>query len=182
MGKRVGKFGWVASVIALAVLVSGIAHASQFLAFGRDAQVRTSNLIALGRVVSMRSEWNDQRSGIYTDTEIALDEVWKGDPASDRVVVRTLGGRVGTVALEVDGAATFGTGERVLVFLRSEAGTFTPWGMRFGKYEVIDQGGSTFVVGTLPPTVSGAQHYPQVSFLLDELRAEVTSLVAAEAK
>jgi hypothetical protein len=37
-------------------------------------------------------------------------------------------------------------------------------------------------VGALPPTVSGAQHYPQVSVPLDELRTEVASLVSGEVK
>ena len=181
MGKKGGKFGLL-NALALAGLLVGAADASQFRTFGRDAQVRASDLIALGRVMSVRSDWDANHSAIHTDAEIALDEVWKGDPSSDRIVARTLGGAIGDVALEVDGAAKFTAGERVLVFLRSADGAYVPWGMRFGKYEVIEEGGSSFAVGTLPPTVAGAQKFPQVSLPLDDLRSEVMSLTAGEAK
>jgi len=185
MGKRFGKFGFAGFGLALAALVAGgavDAEASQFRAFGREAQVRGSDLIALGRVVSVGSDWDERHSAIHTDAEIALDDVWKGEPDSDRIVVRSLGGHVGNVALEVDGSASFTVGERVVVFLRAKDGAYLPWGMRFGKYEVVDEGGSAFAVGPLPPTVSGAQRFNQVSVPLDELHAEVTSFVSGEVK
>ena len=182
MGKKGGNI-WLLNALAVAGLLVGTADASQFRKFGRDAQVQTSDLIVIGRVVSVSSDWDAQHSAIHTDAEIALDEVWKGNPASDRIVTRTLGGTVGDVALEVDGAAKFTAGERVLVFLRTGSdGAYVPWGMRFGKYEVIEEGGSAFAVGTMPPTVAGAQHYPQISLPLDDLRSEVMSLAAGEAK
>jgi len=182
MGKRFRRFSLLGKGLALAALVVGTAQASQFRAFGRDAQVRGSDLIALGRVLSVHSDWDDRHSAIHTDAEIAVDEAWKGEPASDRIVVRSLGGRIGSLALEVDGSAEFTVGERVLVFLRAADGAYVPWGMRFGKYEVVDQGGASFAVGPLPPKVSRAQQFSQVSVLLDDLRAEVTSLTAGEDK
>lgn len=182
MGKRFGRLALTGFALALTALVAGSADASQFRAFNRDAQVRGSDLIALGRVVSVASDWDESHSAIHTDAEIAIDDVWKGEPTSDRIVVRSLGGRVGNVALEVDGSAAFTVGERVLVFLRTSGGSYLPWGMRFGKYEVVEEGGSAFAVGPLPPTVSGAQRFTQVSVPLDELHAEVTSLVSGEVK
>jgi hypothetical protein len=182
MGKRFGKLSFLGMGLAVLALLAGSAEASQFRAFSREAQVRGSDLIALGRVVSVHSEWDGAHSSIHTDAEIALDDVWKGDPASDRIVVRNLGGEVGNVSLEVEGSATFTVGEHVLVFLRSADGAYLPWGMRFGKYEVVEEGGSSFAVGALPPTVFGAQHFAQVSVPLDDLRAEVMSLIAGEVK
>ena len=177
MSKRVGRFATVGKALAVALCVASAAYASQFRAFNRAAQVRGSDLIALGHVVSVRSDWDEQHSAIHTDAEIAVDEAWKGDPSSDRIVVRSLGGRVGDVALEVDGGASFTVGEHVLVFLRAADGAYAPWGMRFGKYEVVDEGGESFAVGPMPPKVSGAQRYTQVSVPLDDLRAEVAGLV-----
>jgi len=181
MGKRFRGFGLIGKGLALALLLASAAQASQFRAFGRDAQVRGSDLIAIGRVVSVRSDWDERHSAIHTDAEIAIDEVWKGDPQGDRIVVRSLGGRVGNVALEVDGSAEFTIGEHVLVFLRAADGAYVPWGMRFGKYEIIDEGGASFAVGPLPPKVTGAQQFSQVSVPLDDLRAEVAAF-AGEVK
>jgi hypothetical protein len=184
-GGKKGMSGTRRSVLAALAAVAvftAAAEASQFKAFARKGQVAASELIVVGRVTSVRSGWDSRRSAIHTDAEVAIDEVWKGSPASDRVVVRTLGGRVDDVALEVDGAATFHQGERLLVFLHSTDDVYVPAGMRFGKYEIVDEGGASFAVGALPPTVSGAQHYPQVSVPLDELRTEVASLVSGEVK
>ena len=182
MSKRFKTLGSIVAALGFAGLLAASAQASQFRAFAREAQVKGSDLIALGRVVSVDSAWDAAHTAIHTDAEIALDETWKGSPASDHVIARSLGGHVDNVALEVDGAATFRVGEHVLVFLRQGDGAYMPWGMRFGKYEVIDEGGSSFAVGALPPTVSGAQHFPQVSVPLDDLRAEVKSLVDGEEK
>jgi hypothetical protein len=170
---------WLASLLLLGAVAS---WASQFESFDRAAQVAGSELILAGRVVSTRSEWTSDHSAIVTFADIAIDEVWKGTPPGDRVTVSTLGGSVDDVTLEVDGAATFTEGERVVVFLHEEAGRLAPWGMRFGKFSIEGEGEDAFVIGSLPPTVSGAQRYVQVSIPLAELRAEVEALVEKEAE
>src|SRR5205085_348334 len=112
MGFR-AKATWQTGVriTGLLALVAGTAFATQFNSFDRAAQVRGSDLIVIGRVLVVRSDWNADHSAIVTDAELAIDEVWKGAPA-DRMSVRTFGGRVGNVALEVEGAAEFASGER----------------------------------------------------------------------
>ncbi|MGH7822004.1 MAG: hypothetical protein ACREQ9_19755 [Candidatus Binatia bacterium] len=169
--------------IALASLLALIAlpaAASQFKAFDREAQVKGSDLILVGHVLSTRSEWAPNRSAIYTDAEIAVDEVWKGLPASDRVVVRTVSGTVDGVTLEVEGAARFTEGEEVLVFLHDGGGVLTPWGMAFGKYEIVGSGADEFAIGSMPPAVSGAQKFVQVSITMDDLHDEVRSILDKE--
>ncbi|MGH7856594.1 MAG: hypothetical protein ACREQY_04630 [Candidatus Binatia bacterium] len=162
---------------ALAALMALPVAASQFKAFDREAQVDGSDLVLLGRVLSTRSDWAPNRSAIFTDAEIAVDEAWKGLPASDRVTVRTLGGAVDDVTLEVEGAARFAEGEQVLVFLHEEGGVLTPVGMAFGKYEIIGSGADEFAIGSMPPAVSGAQKFVQVSIAMDDLHDEVRSIV-----
>lgn len=168
-------------LIALLALTAAPVAASQFQAFDRTAQVAGSELIITGRVLAAWSDWTPDRSAVVTDVEIELDEVWKGIPLSDRIVVRTLGGTVDGVTLEVDGAARFVNGEEVLLFLDEQAdGSLTPWGMRFGKYSVVGDGADAFLVGSLPPVVSGAQEYVQISIPLEDLRAEVAAVIEKE--
>lgn len=178
MSRRLG--GISAVIVAVLGSALGLASATQFQAFDRDGQVRGSELIAVGRVVATASHWNEAHSAIVTDVDVALDEVWKGSPAGNRITVRTLGGAVDNVALAVEGTATFRADERVVLFLRSANGFYEPWGMRFGVYEIIAVDGASFVIGALPPAVSGAQRFTQVSLPLEDLKAEVGGLVAAE--
>jgi hypothetical protein len=54
---------------------------------------------------------------------------------------------------------------------------FVPWGMRFGKYEILGVAGDLFAVGALPTAASDAQGYEQVSLPLNDLRDEIAALV-----
>lgn len=166
----------ITSLLVLGLMAS-VSWASQFEAFDRASQVRESELILVGRVLSTRSEWTPNRSAIVTDAVVAIEEVWKGLPASDRVTVRTLAGTVDGVTLEVEGAARFTEGEEVMVFLDEVDGHFVPWGMRFGKYSVVESDGEVFLVGALPPSITGAQKFVQVSIASDDLHDEVRSIL-----
>ena len=161
----------------LSLLFGRSAGASEFEVFDRGAQVAASDLIVVARVLSVHSEWAADRSAIHTDAELLIDDVWKGFTDSDHVVVRNPGGTVDHVAAKVDGTAQFAVGEHVLVFLRRTGTEFEPLGMRFGKYEIVGSGANASVVGSLPPVVTAAQKFEQVSLRLDELRAEVVGLV-----
>jgi hypothetical protein len=157
-------------------------RASDFASFDRKLQVDHSDLVLTGSVTSVTSSWSPDHSVIYTDAELAIDDVWKGFPDRDRIVVRSLGGRVGRVGLEVDGAAPFAVGERVLVFLKQTGAVFTPVGMKFGRYEVRGHGADLFAVGSPPPAAREAQPYETVSVPLEELRKDVAALVAGGAR
>jgi len=154
--------------------------ATQFEPFDRATQVRGSDVILLGRVAAVRSGWNDSRTAIFTETQIDVTEVWKGMPATDRVVVRVPGGNAGEIEQVVEGAARFETGELVVVFLEREAETYRPWGMAFGKYSLEGTGQDAFLVGGLPPVIRGAQAFDQVSVALVDLRREVDAILEGE--
>lgn len=171
-----------ATILCVCVLLGAVAHATQFRAFDRAAQVAGSDAVLVGRVKALRSGWDEAGTGIYTDADVAVEEVWKGMPDSDHVIVRVLGGSVGGVALAVEGTARFAPGERVVLFLIRSGEVYRPWGMIYGKYEVRRSRGGDFVVGSLPPAVSGAQSFPFVSLALDELRLEVRGLVEGGAR
>ena len=169
-----------ALLIGLSLSLTAFAAASSFEKFARKDQVAASDLILTGKVVSVSAAWAPDHSGIQTESEIAIDDAWKGAPDSDRVTVRTPGGTVGTIALKVDGAAEFKVGERVVVFLKRNGTVFESVAMRFGKYEIVGDGDAAAVVGNLPTDITAAQRYEQVSLPLDDLRNEVKKLVGEE--
>ncbi len=100
------------------------------LARGSDAVVR-------GRVARVTSRRIGKR--IFSFAEVDAAAVWRGS-SPGHVTVITPGGVVGDVGQQVDGAASFGEGEEVVVFLaRAEAGAFRVTGLRQGKF-LLDRG------------------------------------------
>jgi hypothetical protein len=166
------------TVTVFVLWIATLAGAAQFEAFDRAAQVRGSDLVVLGRVVEVRSGWNADRSAIVTEARVAVDEVWKGLPETDVVVVRTWGGVAGGVEQVFEGEAELRRGEEVVLFLRRDGDAWRPAGMAFGKYAVEGNGDGAFLIGSLPPAVSGAQRFEQVSVAIEELRREVARLLA----
>jgi hypothetical protein len=178
MNLRTKTLGAILFAGWLSILHGRPLAASEFEKFARPDQVAASDLILVGRVISVASAWAADHSAIYTDSELAIDEIWKGSADGDRIVVRTPGGTVGTIAAKIDGSAEFAVGESVLVFLKRSGSAFEPVGMRFGKYEIVGEGANADVVGNLPPAVGAAQKFDKVSLRLDEIRAEVSGLLA----
>jgi hypothetical protein len=174
-----GRARVMAISVAALVAIAGTATGTEFDAFDRRTQVHGSDAIVTGRVLSVDADWNENHSAIFTVAEIAVDDAWKGRCA-DRIAVQTFGGRVGHVALEVEGAARFEAGEHVVLFLRRVGNAYSPYGMRFGKYAIVGSGPAAEVVGGLPPSRRGEHNVTTVTRPLSALRAEVASLVKEE--
>lgn len=167
---------WLASVVTL--LITSTALAAGFRSFSRADQVHDSDLIVEGRVQSLVSYSNEPRSVIHTNAQVVVEDTWKGEPESNRITVRTLGGILDGIAMEVDGAARFVMGERVVLFLREENDDlYEPWGMRYGKYRVVGMPEEPFAIGVLPPSHPGGERFQEVSISLDELHDQVRSIL-----
>jgi len=161
-------------LIVVLLMTATAAWGSQFRGFDRRTQVDGSDVIVVGRVGGSESHWNGDRSVILTETEIAVDDVWKGALADNRIIVRTLGGSVEGVELKVDGSPSFSTGERVVLFLTQNGESFSLWGMKFGKLRVEGDGDDAFALGSLPTAVQGIGAAAEmVSISLRDLRSEV---------
>jgi hypothetical protein len=95
-----------------------------------------SSLVVRGKVTSTRSFWNDQRTKVFTETQIAVDETYKGgDVATLRVV--QLGGVVDNIRVTVSGALQWIPGEEVLLFVEPyRADTYQVSGFSQGKFNV----------------------------------------------
>lgn len=75
-----------------------------------------ADLIVTGKVVDQKSLWNSDKSKIYTQVTIQVDEFLKGSNNQDRIVITHLGGEVGNIGETYSHVPTFQKNEDVLVF------------------------------------------------------------------
>ena len=163
---------------ALVAAIVAVAPAAQFRAFDRREQVLGSDVIVVGRVLETRARV-EHGVATFTEIDLVVEEVWKGAPADDVIRLRSPGAEVDGAAVEVDGAARFAEGERVLVFLRWKEGYFEPWGMRYGKYRIEEDAEPPFAVGALPTGSPGSGRFEAVSQSLEDLEREVREILEA---
>lgn len=74
--------------------------------------------ILSGHVTSIESSWNDDRTLIYTDVLIDVDNPVKGEAGPGEAILRLPGGRVGKIGLAVSNTPVLTLNEEVFVFLK----------------------------------------------------------------
>jgi hypothetical protein len=75
-------------------------------------------MIVTGKVVDQKSEWSSDKSKIYTNVTIQVDEFFKGSNNQNRIVIKNLGGEVGNVGETYSPMPTFQDDEDVLLFVK----------------------------------------------------------------
>ncbi len=136
-----------------ALLISSPAQGSVLQALELDELVGHSQRIVLGEVLF--SESFERADGLIgTWHRIRVERDLRGNAVDEReVIIETLGGSIGDIAMRVEGEPAFTVGERVLVFIH-EGGpysAFRPVGMGQGVMRVrLEQG-----VETVTQTRSG---------------------------
>jgi hypothetical protein len=81
-----------------------------------------SDVVAVGKVSAMKSEWNSDKSRIVTRVDINVREFLKGGGSDQSLVVVTLGGEVGDVGEIYSSTARFYRDEEVVVFALKKSG------------------------------------------------------------
>ena len=76
-----------------------------------------SDVIALGTVSSIASDWNLNRMTIETRIDLKVEEIFKNTVDQKKISIYQLGGVVGDTASSVGETASFVESERVAVFL-----------------------------------------------------------------
>jgi hypothetical protein len=105
-----------------------------------EETVAQAEWIVDGDVVRNWCGWDDAHRFIWTHTEIAVRERWKG-AAGSTVTVSEPGGMVDGKGMEVPGMVRYTPGERVVVFLyRTPIGLIRTVGLAQGKLQVDSQG------------------------------------------
>jgi len=81
---------------------------------------KEADSILRGEVTDIRSEWNENKTRIYTYITLSVKERIKGASTGNVVTIRQLGGKVGRKSLSVSNSAIFEKGEEAVVFLKPE--------------------------------------------------------------
>ena len=79
-----------------------------------------SDVILTGKVAKQKSNWNKNKTRIYTEATLQVDEYIKGNNGSNTVVVTYPGGEVGDVGELYTHMPKFSNNEEVLVFLKKD--------------------------------------------------------------
>jgi len=119
-----------------------------------------ADLILVGKVKSMRSQWNSERTLIHTYATVSISKYvkkssqvhWWDESMEKEVVVRILGGEVDSLRLTVSDTPEFEEGEEVFLFLRIRTD-----GEPFLKVAGLFQGKYTIENGTAKNKVLGLE-------------------------
>lgn len=110
--------------------------ATQVLPLDVAALAADSGLVVEGRVVASRSFWNEARTRILTEVDVAVERAHKGRGPAQVTVVQ-MGGVVDGMRMTVHGALHWQTDEEVLLFLEpSLPGRHRVAGFSQGKFEI----------------------------------------------
>jgi hypothetical protein len=115
-----------------------------------------SSHVVEGTSLQTWSQWNPQHTLIFTYTKFQVQRVLKGQ-APPMVVVKQLGGTVGTTVQKVAGVRRLEPGERTVLFLRpgdENDGTLVITGLMQGNFSVRSTDDGTLVVTNGMPDVS----------------------------
>jgi hypothetical protein len=79
-----------------------------------------SDIILEGKVIQKKSSWNENKTSIYTDVTLLVDEYLKGDQGKKTIVVTTPGGEVGEVGELYTHMPSFKSDEDVMLFVKED--------------------------------------------------------------
>ncbi len=123
---------------------------------------KRSEIVAVGKVASLKSEWTPDKQRIQTRVTLSVNEYVKG-AAGNSVELVVPGGEVGAVGELYTHMPKFSQGEEVVVFVsKDKKGRFRVVGGSDGKYDIEHdiRTGKSVVAGNRP---------------LDEFKAEIRS-------
>ncbi len=125
-------------IVTFLLVSSGREGLALMLKVSLEELTDTSQSIIVGTVTDIRSQWNKERTAIYTHVTISVEEQVKGTSYPREVTIRQPGGKVGDIRMKVSDMPTFKKGEEVVVFLEMEKGkeVLRVTGMMQGKFSV----------------------------------------------
>ena len=103
-----------------------------------DEAYRTekADYIIEGTVEKVESRWNQERTGIFTYTDLRIEKYIKGAPfAENKIQIVTPGGTVGEISQWVEDQPIFHEGKRVRIYFEEVNGEFFIVCSQFGVEE-----------------------------------------------
>jgi hypothetical protein len=97
---------------------------------------QAADYIIEGTVKKVESSWNQERSGIFTYTELNIEKYVKGAPfAENKLQIVTPGGTVGEISQWVEDQPIFHEGKMVRIYFEEVNGEFIIVCAQFGVVE-----------------------------------------------
>lgn len=107
--------------VFLLISLSGFNSYSQVASKKIEQLSKNADLIITGKVIKKKSNWNNDKSMIYTDVSIEVEEYFKGKKTQKTIVVRHPGGEVGGVGEIYTHMPRFEKSEEVMLFVQKAA-------------------------------------------------------------
>ncbi|MCJ7654880.1 MAG: hypothetical protein MUO97_06195 [Dehalococcoidia bacterium] len=120
------------------IVVRQSGGAAMLIAECADEAYRTekADYIIEGTVEKVESRWNQERTGIFTYTELTIEKYVKGAPfAENKLQIVTPGGTVGEVSQWVEDQPIFHEGKKVRIYFEVVTGEFFIVCAQFGVEE-----------------------------------------------
>ncbi|HEX9657006.1 MAG TPA: hypothetical protein VGB89_08870 [Bacteroidota bacterium] len=138
-----------------ALLIVSVPNSSraQSKSMATEELARRADVIVVGKVTAVQSEWNADRSRIYTTVTVAIDQNIKGQGNPISVTISTPGGEIGGVGEWYSHTPKFKVDEEVVVFAeREKGGRLIVSGGDQGKLTVMNEEstGSKTVIDSEP--------------------------------
>ena len=135
----------IPSAVVVLLLLAVAGWTTTVLKMDLPALVQESDSIVQGQVERMDALWDAQRKTIFTYISVKVHEPLKGEPGRT-ILIRQIGGKVGTMNLSISGMPVFRNGEEVILFLkRNPEASYHVVGLSQGKYDI----GSDFAVANV---------------------------------
>lgn len=106
------------SLLFLILLGLNIPSMSQTISADLKKITENSDAIITGKVIDQKSEWNSDKTRIFTKVNIKVDEFLKGSAHQSNIIVIHPGGEVGEVGEVYSHVPGFYDNENVLLFLQ----------------------------------------------------------------
>jgi hypothetical protein len=122
----------------LVLAAFSVSYASIFMKIPFSQLVQKSNEIAQGKVISLKSEWNDQHTMIFTYVTFEVQSFLKNSARKpETVVVKELGGQVDDITSAPIGFPQFTIGQETILFLHTwNDGSYRVLEYCQGKYNI----------------------------------------------
>ena len=136
MSNRVGATVRILMMVILCCATLPPLGFAQEKALMLDEMTKQADVVVVGKVTTKRSEWNSDKTRIYTRVTIDVDDCLKGTSGKS-IEVFVPGGEVGRVGELYTHMPKFSKDENVIVFAEKDrSGRYRVAGASGGKYSV----------------------------------------------
>ena len=148
------------------LLISGLISVSN--AQQRNAKLKHltagADIIVTGKVAKQKSNWNANKTRIFTEATIQVDEYLKGNNKANSVTVTYPGGEVGGIGELYTHMPKFKNNEDVLVFLKKDKKT--------NSYKVYDgENGEVKIIKDQKTGERVTSSSVRINFLKDQIKS-----------